>query len=280
MASTLRELLKSPLTREAAGLVVFAAQASCIHYCLTEYLVEVMACQGPSMLPTFRITGDVVLLEKVTVQLQKRFCRGDVVIVKSPTAPEGTVCKRIRGLAGDLVVLNQQVSSQRRLEVTVPAGHVWLEGDNSSNSSDSRYYGPVPMAMVRGRVFFKLYPLSEFGFIQSIEPKAERQGTAFQFQQNREPQTWSSSGNGPYRCRAIIKYREDLEQERERWLLQQEKRRAAIKAEVSHAEGASTEAAALVEAEAGASQAKANARAAARRAEAESSAPPPPSLAK
>ncbi|CAN0578941.1 unnamed protein product, partial [Ectocarpus sp. 12 AP-2014] len=38
----------------------------------------------------------------------------------------------------------------------VPQGHVWLEGDNLSNSSDSRTYGPIPLAMVRGRVFFKV----------------------------------------------------------------------------------------------------------------------------
>lgn len=38
----------------------------------------------------------------------------------------------------------------------VPEGHVWLEGDNPPNSSDSRSYGPIPLAMVRGRVFFKV----------------------------------------------------------------------------------------------------------------------------
>lgn len=45
--------------------------------------------------------------------------------------------------------------SGERLQ-TVPPGHVWLEGDNASNSTDSRYYGPVPLAMVRGRVFLKV----------------------------------------------------------------------------------------------------------------------------
>lgn len=38
----------------------------------------------------------------------------------------------------------------------VPTGHVWLQGDNVLNSTDSRDYGPVPMALVRGRVFCKV----------------------------------------------------------------------------------------------------------------------------
>lgn len=39
----------------------------------------------------------------------------------------------------------------------VPPGHVWLEGDNAANSTDSRSYGPIPLAMVHGRVFYKVW---------------------------------------------------------------------------------------------------------------------------
>lgn len=34
----------------------------------------------------------------------------------------------------------------------VPPGHVWLTGDNLILSRDSREYGPVPLALVKGRV--------------------------------------------------------------------------------------------------------------------------------
>jgi hypothetical protein len=34
----------------------------------------------------------------------------------------------------------------------VPTGHVWLTGDNLILSRDSREYGPVPLALMRGRV--------------------------------------------------------------------------------------------------------------------------------
>ena len=40
----------------------------------------------------------------------------------------------------------------------VPAGHVWIEGDNPTHSLDSRQYGPVPLALIRGRVLVQVWP--------------------------------------------------------------------------------------------------------------------------
>ncbi len=40
--------------------------------------------------------------------------------------------------------------------VQVPTGHVWIQGDNLTHSLDSRQYGPVPLAMVRGRVLVQV----------------------------------------------------------------------------------------------------------------------------
>lgn len=36
----------------------------------------------------------------------------------------------------------------------MPKGHVWVAGDNMSNSIDSRHYGPVPIAMIRGKATY------------------------------------------------------------------------------------------------------------------------------
>ena len=43
--------------------------------------------------------------------------------------------------------------------VQVPDGHIWVEGDNPWNSSDSRNYGAVPASLIMGRVLLRLWPL-------------------------------------------------------------------------------------------------------------------------
>ena len=43
-----------------------------------------------------------------------------------------------------------------RVYQVVPRGHVWLQGDNARNSTDSRHYGPVPAALIRGKVLYRV----------------------------------------------------------------------------------------------------------------------------
>ncbi len=38
----------------------------------------------------------------------------------------------------------------------VPKGHVWLVGDNSEDSYDSRDFGPIPYALLQSRVFYRV----------------------------------------------------------------------------------------------------------------------------
>ncbi len=44
------------------------------------------------------------------------------------------------------------------IPVHIPPGHMWIQGDNMSNSRDSRLYGPIPMGLIRGVVRAKLFP--------------------------------------------------------------------------------------------------------------------------
>ena len=110
-------------------------QFGCLLHCIHEYGVDVTMCVGPSMLPTFSLIGDVVIMERITPKLNY-YSRGDVVIATSPTDPKQTVCKRIRAIEGDTVTMN--TFQPRKMTIKVPKGHVWLEGDNSTNSTDSR----------------------------------------------------------------------------------------------------------------------------------------------
>eukprot|EP00592_Proboscia_alata_P019553 CAMPEP_0194417746 /NCGR_PEP_ID=MMETSP0176-20130528/16816_1 /TAXON_ID=216777 /ORGANISM="Proboscia alata, Strain PI-D3" /LENGTH=273 /DNA_ID=CAMNT_0039223787 /DNA_START=573 /DNA_END=1394 /DNA_ORIENTATION=- len=83
---------------------------------------------------------------------------GDVIIAEHPYK-NFTVCKRILGLPGDVVVLQQLRRDRNSQMQVVPDHHVWLEGDNSLNSIDSRDYGALPLDAIVGRVLLRLWPL-------------------------------------------------------------------------------------------------------------------------
>jgi signal peptidase I len=50
--------------------------------------------------------------------------------------------------------------------LTVPDGHLWVEGDNPWNSNDSRNYGAVPASLIVGRVVCRLWPIKGHAMIE------------------------------------------------------------------------------------------------------------------
>lgn len=84
--------------------------------------------------------------------------RGDVVVFWSPRNPEHKAVKRVVGLEGDIVEMREgsglRATGRGKLgfegrggkEVTVPVGHIWVEGEHPEGarwSLDSNTYGPV-----------------------------------------------------------------------------------------------------------------------------------------
>uniref|UniRef100_A0A8C5FZV4 Mitochondrial inner membrane protease subunit n=1 Tax=Gouania willdenowi TaxID=441366 RepID=A0A8C5FZV4_GOUWI len=124
---------------------------------------------GPSMEPTI-VNHDIVFSERLSRHLCK-IQKGDIVIAKSPFDPNMNICKRVIGLEGDKVCTSV-LSDLLKTHTYVPKGHVWLEGDNFRNSTDSRNYGPIPYALIRGRVCLKLWPPQSFGTLSESPTKA------------------------------------------------------------------------------------------------------------
>ncbi|KAF0686813.1 Aste57867_21410 [Aphanomyces stellatus] len=148
--------------RVAGGLARFGS----LIFCALQ-VGDIVLCVGPSMLPTLNEHGDIVLLDKVTPHWRKLH-NGEIVIAKSPTNHRQTVCKRIIASEGETVALKHRYNSSKIELKTVPKGHVWLEGDNKHDSHDSRYYGPVPYAMIQGRVLLRIWPLTQIGALQAV----------------------------------------------------------------------------------------------------------------
>jgi len=134
---------------------------------------------GPSMLPTLR-SGDLVLLTKDYPEPH----RGDIVFTQ--VIEEGQpveIVKRVIGLPGDTVEIKQDVAIVNGIpepergqnvrpeyavsveEYRIPEGHLYLMGDNRTESADSRYTGPAPLSGVKGRVVAIYAPINRVGAV-------------------------------------------------------------------------------------------------------------------
>jgi signal peptidase I len=126
---------------------------------------------GFSMLPTLQ-DGEFVLVSKVNYRLGN-VERGDIVVFHFPLDPEQELIKRVIGLPGDTIsVQNNQVSVNGQVlnepyiaaapaysgEWNVPDGQLFVMGDNRNDSSDSHSWGYLPLEKVVGKAVVIYWP--------------------------------------------------------------------------------------------------------------------------
>ena len=111
------------------------------------------------MLPTMSVEGDIVLENRMINPENLR--RGDIATFLSPLEPRRVVCKRVIGLPGDVICVDPTGEVAPSTEhVVVPKHHLWMSGDNAAFSRDSRVYGPVSMALIKGKLVAKVRSFS------------------------------------------------------------------------------------------------------------------------
>jgi len=86
--------------------------------------------------------------------------KGDIVVARDPTLNRRIV-KRIVALENENVVQVLRTGSghEELVATSVPKGHCWIEGDNHSESVDSRNFGAIPLGLVESVVCMVVWPL-------------------------------------------------------------------------------------------------------------------------
>ena len=170
----------SPLRRAgqfAGELLATLVPAIVIALLINVFLAQSTVVLGQSMEPNLR-QDQRLIMEKVGYHWHGPR-RGDIVVVPDPSGGPIPLIKRVVGLPGDRYplaagrvyidgapldesYLAQMTESGRRTWM-VPPLHVFVLGDNRSNSKDSRFFGPVPLDTIIGHAIFRYWPLNEIG---------------------------------------------------------------------------------------------------------------------
>lgn len=153
------------------------------------FVVQAFKIPSGSMLPTLQI-GDHILVSKFIYGIRMPFTGtvllpisqpqiDDIIVFKFPQDPSLDYIKRVQGVPGDRIeikdknlyvngtlfpdthgvfldsmILPASVAPRDNFgPVTVPAGQLFVMGDNRDNSFDSRFWGFVDMSAVRGKAW-------------------------------------------------------------------------------------------------------------------------------
>ncbi len=180
---------KPSLIRRFLNFLICVAVVLVAAWGIRTYVCEPFEVPSASMETTI-MTGDRLFAEKVSYHFNSPKA-GDIVVFSDPQVPSRVLVKRIIATEGQTVNLVNgtvyidgvaqsepytqgdsyplaQTASNVSISYpyTVPAGSVWVMGDNRENSSDSRYFGSIPTSSIFGKAVFEYWPLNRIGSLQ------------------------------------------------------------------------------------------------------------------
>lgn len=160
------------------------------------FLLQPYKIPSGSMIPALKV-GDRIFVFRLPYWFGAKPEVGDIVVFKVPKDinnydPKKPVyIKRVVGLAGDEVEIKRGrifvngeliedppifkeinyvhlVGGMDRpyYSRTVPEGRIYVFGDNSAHSYDSRAWGGVPYENIIGKAFFRYWPLWRIGLVR------------------------------------------------------------------------------------------------------------------
>ena len=175
---------KQRSVRAAVEWIAIIAGALLVALVIKALLIQAFYIPSESMVPTLKI-GDRVLVNKVSYRMHD-IHRGDIVVFERPNGETDPrikdLIKRVIGLPGDVieardgkVLINDRVLAEPYLpsgttttnlpRQLVPPHHVFVMGDNRTNSRDSRVFQAIDEDLVVGRAFVRVWPIGDLGLL-------------------------------------------------------------------------------------------------------------------
>lgn len=165
-------------------ILTFVVLAVIIVVPIRLFVAQPFIVEGESMHPTFA-NGDYLIVDQLSYRLGD-IKRGDVVVFRYPNDESVFYIKRIIGLPGETVHIEQGRTRVTRadgselvldepyvvaedatytLDRTLGADQYFVMGDNRPKSSDSRTWGALPRHDIMGRAYLRLLPASGAGVL-------------------------------------------------------------------------------------------------------------------
>lgn len=148
------------------------------------FLYQPVKVEGTSMMPSL-VDQERIFINKFVYRFGfGDIQRGDMVVFHYPTDPSKSYIKRVIGLPGDTVAIEDGVVfvNGRRLDETyvpdeyrdrqtlpltkVPSDHYYVLGDHRTSSNDSRSWGPVERQYIYGKAVFVYWPIEKMGILR------------------------------------------------------------------------------------------------------------------
>ena len=144
------------------------------------YIAKPFIVSGASMSPNFE-TGNYLIIDEISYKLGEPQ-RGEVIVFKYPNDPSRFFIKRIIGLPNEtikikdneVIIKNESYPegmkldevylkkpTEQNIERTLGNKEYFVMGDNRTNSSDSRFWGPLNKEFIVGRAFVRLLPINK-----------------------------------------------------------------------------------------------------------------------
>ena len=111
--------------------------------------------------------------------------RGEIVVFQFPRDPSKDFVKRVVGLPGEVIEMKDgrvivdgnlldepylsAKDSTNKDQLRLGEGEYYVLGDNRSHSNDSRSWGPVPEANLRGKVWMVYWPVPEIQILNILD---------------------------------------------------------------------------------------------------------------